>query len=142
AAVKDFSTAIQLASDAENFYYRAVAYWLQDDVERAVADLNRAIQQRPSTAKAYYLRYLINDHQQLSEDAHSDYRQAVQQEERSLSVWNDVYGCYARGVARLKEGETDKGLADLRFVDQQCKDINHTLLISAVVETLSEAELQ
>ncbi|MEB3210842.1 MAG: tetratricopeptide repeat protein, partial [Leptolyngbyaceae bacterium] len=138
-AFKDFSTAIHYAPTAENFYYRAVVHWLQDDREGAIADLDRAVQQRPSMVNAYYLRSLLYATAQDSENAEADYQRALEWEAKpSLPVvWNEVYGCYARGCARQNAGHPADARTDLQFVDQQCRDTHNTVLTPRVVEALA-----
>jgi tetratricopeptide (TPR) repeat protein len=140
AAINDFSAVIRLAPIAENFYHRAVAYWLDDNIEGAIANLNRVIQQSPSTASAHYLRWLLNTEKQNVEEAQHDYQHAVEWEAKSLAVRNDLYGCYARSLARLKmtEAESAEAIADLQSVDQQCKDTNHVLLAPKVAAAIDQ----
>jgi tetratricopeptide (TPR) repeat protein len=80
---------------------------LGQQLDRALADCNSALKQRPDTAEYLDSRGLVYLRLGNVDKAIADYDAALRQRP------NDVWSLYGRGVARLRKGLTSEGQADI-----------------------------
>jgi tetratricopeptide (TPR) repeat protein len=108
-AIADLSEAIRLdPANANNFYPRCRARALDGkDLNGALADCNESLRSRPNNGYVLNSRGLVEFKLGAFDAAISDYNAAVAQNAK------DADSLYARGVAKLKNGDTAGGNADI-----------------------------
>jgi tetratricopeptide (TPR) repeat protein len=92
---------------AAAYTYRGMAYFRKDDVDRAMADYNRAIELDPQQRDAHYFRG-------LDYAAKRDYDRAIADYDKSIEINPDNGGASynARGDAHAAKGDYDQAIAD------------------------------
>jgi len=85
---------------------RCIAYELQGERDKALADCAKAVTLDPQNAAAYQIRGKIFQSQGESDKALADYNKAIQYGAKNAAIFSD------RGTLLLAKGEADKALAD------------------------------
>jgi Flp pilus assembly protein TadD len=122
--VQDLDRAVALLSDAlaaaeelgaageaveareEVFFYRGNGYFYKEEVDRAIADYDRAIELEPDYALAYNNRGVAYDDKGEVDRAIADYDRAIELKPDYAAAYNN------RGVAYIHKGEVDRAIAD------------------------------
>jgi tetratricopeptide (TPR) repeat protein len=104
---------------AEAYRRRANAYYQMTDFERAIADLTKALEVSPDSAKTYYRFGEVHDRQKETDRALADYTKAIELDAKYL----DAYVARAR---LLKEkGREEQAKADRqRVIDLRTEEVN------------------
>ncbi|MFT3994080.1 MAG: tetratricopeptide repeat protein [Dysgonomonas sp.] len=113
--LKNYTKAIEIcnislsidSSDAGGYFSRGVAYQGRGDVEKALADYDKAISINDNYTDAYYNRGVLYDNLENYEDALKDYTKAIKQ---NPSYIVDIY--LNRGNVYQKMDEKEKALED------------------------------
>lgn len=115
-AIDRFTTAIaqsdvpdQMVSPADIYIYRGNAYYYKagvNDIDRAIADFNKAIEIKPDDAYAYGNRGTLHYYK-------GEYDRAIVDFDQALKLTPDHVVIYInRGAAYYNKGEYDRAIAD------------------------------
>jgi len=103
-AVQEFTRAIEADPSSVAYTGRALAYTCLGDLEKAVADYDRAIELEPGQAEAYHDRGTL--HERLG-----DYQRALNDYDRAVELDDSLAIAYCgRGTAYRWLGETQQAL--------------------------------
>ncbi|MEQ8908991.1 MAG: tetratricopeptide repeat protein [Vicingaceae bacterium] len=78
AAIQDYTESIGLKPSADAFTNRAFAYLRLQQVDNAKADLQKAFQQNPNFAQAYFLKGMMAQQQNQTQTACAQFQKAAQ----------------------------------------------------------------
>jgi tetratricopeptide (TPR) repeat protein len=141
-AIGDYTEAIRLDPKMANaYYFRGIAWSIKNNLDRAIADFNQSISLDPNNAGAWDLRCLdrakanrdlpqalvdCNESLRLSPNdagAHGSrgfvylrlnrLDEAIADFEAALKPRPNTYWLYARGIAKLRKGDTGGVNADI-----------------------------
>jgi Tfp pilus assembly protein PilF len=82
----------------EAFLYRSVGYLMKDAYDKALADINEALQLSPNSSEAYVFRGVVHEKMGEKEEAAADYRAALA---RSKSASSRVFYHASQALKRL-----------------------------------------
>ena len=85
---------------------RGIAYEKKGEVDRAIADYNKAIKLSPKLAAAYYNRGLAYEKKGESDRAIADYNKAIALDPNDAAAYNNL------GIVYGRKGEVDRAIAD------------------------------
>ena len=103
---KLFGKPISKTNLATAYTGRGIAYESKGEVERAIADYNKAIALDPKFAKAYTNRGIAYKNKGEFDRAIADYNKAIAHDPKFATAYTN------RGVAYRKKGEVDRAIAD------------------------------
>jgi len=119
-AVADFTEAIQLRPDYGAAYFnRGTAYLSREDYDRAIADIDKAIEIEPPDNFSYY------QNQGLAYSRKGDYDRAIADYNKAIeaSLWEDPFILLNRAAAYKRNGDIERANADCR----RAHELNPTL---------------
>jgi len=105
---KLFGKPISKTNLATAYTGRGIAYESKGEVERAIADYNKAIALDPKFAKAYTNRGVAYRKKGESDRAIADFTKAIALNPKSAAAY------YNRGYTYANKGEYDRAIADFR----------------------------
>ena len=82
----------------EAFLYRSIGYLMKDPHDKALADINEALQLSPNSSEAYVFRGVVHEKMGEKEEAAADYRAALT---RSNSPSSNVFYHALQALKRL-----------------------------------------
>jgi tetratricopeptide (TPR) repeat protein len=89
------------------FMNRGAGYYMKDQYDRAIADLDKAIRLRPDVAESFNIRGAVFAEKGLYDRAIADYDQAIRLNPQHTKA------LYNRGIAKQKMGDISGGDADI-----------------------------
>mgnify|MGYP006294883669 CR=1 FL=1 len=91
----------------ENYLDQGKTHYEQEELNKALEDLNQAIEQNPDSVEAYVIRAFIYDKQGKLEQALEDLNQVIELNPDSAEAYA------ARGLVYKKQGNRNKAIKDL-----------------------------
>jgi tetratricopeptide (TPR) repeat protein len=98
-AIKNFTKAIELDPNADNYFARGLAYSDLGDQQKAIVDYNAAIRLDREFAAAYYNRGMSYMALQQLQAAVTDFSQAIKYQPQFVAAY------YSRGMAYFDMGQ-------------------------------------
>jgi tetratricopeptide (TPR) repeat protein len=135
-AIADFTEVIALNSNANGYYNRGVIQYLAGNYPEAIADLTEALRLNPNFVDAYYNRGNAFYESKEEEKAAEDYRQATNMNADPENS-TDEHGCYARGLAYSRLGNTEKAVTNLEQAARLCSYYRNMTFYERVKGTLN-----
>lgn len=105
-AIRNFSRAVELEPNADNYFARGLAYADLGDQPKAIADYTVAIRQDPKFAAAYYNRGMAYMALQQLPAAVNDFSEAIKTQPEFIAAY------YSRGMAYYDLGRTAQARQD------------------------------
>jgi tetratricopeptide (TPR) repeat protein len=130
-AIEDFTTVIQLESNADVYYNRVVTYYQSKNYKSAIEDLDMAINLDSNSVSAYYNRgnakYELQD-----QGAVQDYNRAKFISSNGAVIVEDEHGFYARGIAHVRLKNEANAIKDFQRAETLCLDHGNTSLLKQI----------
>jgi tetratricopeptide (TPR) repeat protein len=130
-AVADYSRQIALKPDVLAFINRGNAYRDQNDLDHALADYGKVVEIAPDDARGWrnrgsiYLFRAADESETDKDKATADYHRGLADYDKALALdANDAFSWNNRGQAKMRLGDKDGAIADLKKALELRPDLN------------------